>query len=240
MSGHTLRRAASALAIILALVVAPSPASASAPAPDAGGGDTAPATASETVPATAPVTVTTPGSIAPDDGGDDDDIPWPLIIAGGAAVIALVALLAALSRRKPRPTGTSIRSTTGTPARHDQTAQERGYALGSAQWVHDNFTLELLAASPEVARRRWTTDRPRLDDATIRAQRFSTEPDHGLAWQSLAQSLSLLGSSMETLIELRNAEAPDQQLIHEASEVVQRHRAQLATDIATLWPTLQR
>ncbi len=238
MSGHTVRRAASALAVIVALVVAPSAASASTPAPDTGGGDTAPATAADTVPATAPDTVTTPGSIAPDDGGDDD-IPWPLIIAGGAAVIALVALIAALSRRKPRPTDTGVRSTTGAPASHDQTAQDRGYALGSAQWVHDNFTLELLAASPEVARRRWTTDRARLDDATIRAQRFSAEPEHGLAWQSLAQSLSLLGSSMETLIELRNAEQPDQQLIHEASEVVQRHRAQLASDIATLWPTLQ-
>ena len=87
--------------------------------------------------------------------------------------------------------------------------------------------------------RRWTTDRGRLDDATIRAQRFSAEPEHGLAWQSLAQSLSLLSASMDTLIELRNAAQPDDQLIAEATAVVQRHRAQLADDIATLWPTMQ-
>lgn len=232
MSRPAIRRAASALAVIIALfAVSPSPALATTP-PDTAAPATDP-------PDTTPVTVTTPGTLVPDDGGDSD-IPWPLIIAGGAALIALIALIAAFSRRGSSSGGTAnVQPTPSAASHHNQAAQDRGYALGSAQWVHDNFTMELLAASPETAMRRWNTDRARLDDATIRAQRFSSDPQHGVAWQSLAQSLSLLSASMDTLIQLRNAEAPDQQLIHEATDVVQRHRTQLASDIATLWPTLQ-
>ncbi len=231
------RRVVAAVALTTSLfALAPLSASATTPEPipDTGGADTSGGD-------TTPVTVTTPASppvTTPDNGGDDD-VPWPLIIAGGAALIALIALIAAMSRRKPAPPTATVQPTAGAPSHHNQAAQDRGYALGSAQWVHDNFTMELLSATPEAAQRRWNTDRARFDDATIRAQRFSSDPQHGLAWQSLAQSLSLLGASMDTLIQLRTSEQPDPQLVHEATDVVQRHRAQLANDIATLWPTLQ-
>jgi hypothetical protein len=231
MNRRSVRRLTCLVGLVLTLL-------AMAPAPVAATPDTGESPATE-APDTVPVTVTTPDTVTPD-GGGDDDIPWPLIIAGGAVVIAVIALIAALSRRGSSSGGTATVQPTPSAASHQHhVAQDRGYALGSAQWVHDNFTVELLAASPEAAARRWNSDRARLDDATIRAQRFSADPQHGVAWQSLAQSLSLLSASLETLIQLRNADEPDSGLIHEATDVVQRHRAQLASDIATLWPTLQ-
>lgn len=229
---HPLRRAVAAIAIaaacclgVVGLEVATAAAAQPATVPD-----TDP-------PPTTPVTVTTPDSVPSGGGGDDSsDTPWPLIIAVIAVGILVIALLAtAVGRRRPAPQATSG----GVPPHANVADQDRGYALGAAQWVHDQFSLELLSAQPAQAAQRWNTDRGRIDDAAIRAQRFSAEPD-GLTWQRLGQSLSLLSTSLDSYVRLRNSPQPDEQAIGEARAVVNVHRAELAQQLAELWPTVQR
>jgi hypothetical protein len=197
---------------------------------------TTPATTPDTVaPDTTPVTVTTPGTVPDGGGGDDSDVPWPLIIAIAAVAIALIALIATAAGRRRRPSSAGGAA----PYRASTADQDKGYALGAAQWIHDHFSAELLSATPGQAAQRWNADRGRLDDATIRAQRFSGGDD-GIMWQRLGQSLSLLGTSLDSYIQLRNQDPPNQQLIEEAYAVANRHRAELGQQLAALWPTVQR
>ena len=192
----------------------------------------------DTTPVTTPDTVTpvtTPDTI-PNGGGDDSDVPWALIIAIGAVVIAVIALIATSAGRRR----TSTRSAAAPPPRPSTTDQDRGYALGSAQWVHDHLAPELLAAPPAQAAQRWALERNRLDDATIRAQQFGNDPSAGIIWQRMGQALSLLGTSLDSYIQLRNQTPPNQQLINEAYAVANQHVAELGVQLGQLWPTVQR
>ena len=187
-------------------------------------------------PSTTPVTVTTPGTVPGGGGDDSSDTPWPLIIAIiGVGAIVVVLLATSTARRRASPPRTSV----GAPPHASVGDQDRGYALGAAQWVHDHFSLELLAAEPSLAAQRWNADRGRIDDAAIRAQQFSARPD-GLTWQRLGQCLSLLSTSLDSYIRLRNQPQPDEQAIGEARAVVNKHRAELAMQLAALWPTVER
>lgn len=204
--------------------------------------ETTPATTPATTPGTTPVTtpdtvpVTTPDTV-PDGGGGDSDVPWPLIIAIGAVAIIVIALLATAGGRRRSSGGAAAPA----PAPHPNAAdQDRGYALGAAQWVHDNFSVELLSAAPDQAARRWAADRGRLDDAAIRAQRFGAEPGTGVNWQRLGQSLALLSTSLDSYVQVRNQEQPTQQLVDESFAAVNVHRAEVAQQLAELWPTVQR
>lgn len=191
--------------------------------------DTTPVTTPDTVPVTTPDTV-------PNGGGDDSDVPWGWIIAISAVAIAVIALVA---------TSTGRRRTTAQPAaapipRASTADQDRGYALGSAQWVHDHLAPELLAARPDLAAQRWATERSRLDDTVIRSQQYMSDPSVGVAWQQLGHSLSLLGTSLDSYVQLRNQQPPDQQQINDAYAVANQHLAQLGVALSQLWPTIQR
>lgn len=190
--------------------------------------DTTPVTTPDTTPVTTPDTV-------PNGGGGDSDVPWPLIIAISAVAIAVIALIATASGRR-RTTATSAAA----PPRAKTADQDRGYALGSAQWVHDHLAPELLAAPPAEAAQRWRVERGRLDDAVIRAQQYSSDPTTGVAWQQLGQSLSLLGTSLDSYIHLRNQQPPNQPQIDESYAVAYQHHAELGVALSQVWPTIQR
>jgi hypothetical protein len=191
--------------------------------------DTTPVTTPDTTP------VTTPDTDPNGGGGDDSDVPWPLIIAIGAVAIAVIALIATATGRR-RTTTTSAAA----PPRAKTADQDRGYALGSAQWVHDHLAPELLAAPPAEAAQRWRIERGRLDDAVIRAQQYSSDPTTGVAWQQLGQSLSLLGTSLDSYIHLRNQQPPNQPQIDESYAVAYQHHAELGVALSQVWPTIQR
>lgn len=182
----------------------------------------APATTPDTV---APVT--TPGTIAPDDGGDDID--WGPIILVTVLGIAVIALIVALMSRKKPPTAAG----TVTP-----TASSQSEILSTAQWIHDQLSLELLAAAPAAALQRWNLERTRVDNVAIRAQQQFTQ-GYGEAWQRLGQAMSQLGTSLDTELQLRNQQPPNAQLIQQANDVVSRRRADLQLLLTAIWPTVQ-
>jgi hypothetical protein len=182
----------------------------------------APATTPDTV---APVT--TPDTIAPDNGGSDTDwLPIVLVTILGIAVIAIIVAL--MSRKKPTTAAGTI-----TP-----TASPQSEILSTAQWIHDQLSLELLAAAPAAALQRWSVERTRVDNVAIRAQQQFTQ-GNGQAWQSLGQAMSQLGTSIDTDLQLRNQEPPNAQLIQEATNVVSRRRADLQLLLTAIWPTVQ-
>ncbi|MDX2380967.1 MAG: hypothetical protein QNM02_14540 [Acidimicrobiia bacterium] len=191
--------------------------------------DTTPVTTPDTTPVTTPDTI-------PDNGGDSDT-PWGWIIAIGAVTILIVALVASAAGRR----GATTRTGSAVPPPHPNTAdQDRGYALGSAQWVHDHLAPELLAAPPAQAASRWAAERSRLDDTVIRAQQYVNDPTSGISWQRLGQAVSLLGISLDSYIHLRNEQPPNQPQIDESYAVAYQHHAELGAALAQLWPIVQR
>ena len=162
---------------------------------------------------------------------DDDgiDVPWGTILLVGALVLALLLIVGALSSR------TSSRARrAATPRRADPA---RSSLLSTSQWVHDQLSLELMAASPTSARQRWATERSRLDNVAIGAHQQWTE-GHGEAWQRLGQTTSALAGALETNITLREQAEPDPQLVRQSVDVVNRNRAVLQQLISALWPSV--
>lgn len=178
-------------------------------------------------PATTPDTVA-PDTIAPDNGGSDVDwLPIVLVVVLGIILISL--LVALMSRKKPT-------TAAGTVA---PTASPQSEILSTAQWIHDQLSLELMAAAPAAGLQRWNVERTRVDNVAIRAQQQSTQ-GYGEAWQRLGQSMSQLGTSIDTALQLRNQQPPNAQLIQEATDVVSRRRADLQLLLTAIWPTVQR
>lgn len=190
--------------------------------------DTTPVTTPDTTPVTTPDTVP--------DNGDDSDVPWGWIIAIIAVGIAIIALVAGSTGRR----SSSTAATAAPPPRPSTADQDRGYALGSAQWVHDHLAPDLLVAPPDQAAQRWATERSRVDDTVIRCQVYTTDPSTGAAWQQLSQSLALLGTSLDSYIQLRNQQPPNQQKIDEAYAVAYQHHSELGIALSQVWPTIQR
>jgi len=163
------------------------------------------------------------------DDGDGIDIPWATILLVGALVIALLVIVSALSSRK-----SSRARQAATPRRADPA---RSSLLSTSQWVHDQLSLELMAASPASARQRWVTERSRLDNVAIGAQQQWTE-GRGEAWQRLGQTTSALAGALETNIALREQAEPNPQLVQQSVDVVNRNRAVLQQLISALWPSV--
>ncbi len=175
-----------------------------------------------------------PAAETPVDGevdGDDDgiDIPWGTILLVGALVVALLVIVSAFSGR------TSSRARRAAAPRRADPA--RSSLLSTSQWVHDQLSLELMAASPASARQRWATERSRLDNVAIGAQQQWTE-GHGEAWQRLGQTTSALAGALETNIALREQAEPNPQLVQQSVDVVNRNRAVLQQLISALWPSV--
>ena len=177
-------------------------------------------------PATTPDTVA-PDTVAPDNGGSDID--WGPIILVTVLGIAVIALIVALMSRKKPPTAAGTLS---------PTASSQSEILSTAQWIHDQLSLELLAAAPAAALQRWSVERTRVDNVAIRAQQQFTQ-GYGEAWQRLGQAMSQLGTSLDTELQLRNQQPPNAQLIQQANEVVGRRRADVQLLLTAIWPTVQ-
>lgn len=188
----------------------------------------APATAA---PVTTPDTTpdTTPVTIAPDNGGSDTD--WlPIIIVVILGIVLISILVALMSRRKPAAATTTSAAPVASP---------QSEIMSTAQWIHDQLSLELLAAAPAAGLQRWTSERSRLDNVAIRANQQFTE-GRGEAWQGLGQSMSQLGAALDTSLQLRNQDPPNAQLIQESTDVVTRRRGELQMLLTAIWPTVQR
>ena len=189
---------------------------------------TPPDTTPVTTPDTTPVTVTTPDTVAPDNGGSDID--WfPIILVVVLGIVLISLLVALMSRRKPAPAS----------AQAARPASPQSEIMSTAQWVHDQLSLEILAAAPAAGLQRWTVERSRLDNIAIRANQQFTE-GHGEAWQRLGQSISQLGAALDTMLQLRNQDPPNAQLIQESTDVVTRRRGELQMLLTAIWPSVQR
>lgn len=230
------RRAAVAL-VVAATVLVPAAASATAPPDTAAPAEATNAEPAPTEPPAPPATEAPapPATDTPvDEGVEDDDgldIPWGTILLVGGLLLALFAILSALSSRR-----SSQARRAATPPRADPA---RSSLLSTSQWVHDQLSLELMAASPASARQRWATERSRLDNVAIGAQQQWTE-GHGEAWQRLGQTTSALAGALETNIALREQAEPNPQLVQESIDVVNRNRAALQQLVSALWPSVHR
>ena len=230
------RRTAVAL-LAAATVLVPITASATAPpdtqAPaEADSADPAPTEPPADPPATeapAPPATDTPADEGADGDDDGTDIPWGTIFLVGGLLLALLVIISALSSRR-----SSQARQAASPRRADPA---RSSLLSTSQWVHDQLTLELMAASPASARQRWATERSRLDNVAIGAQQQWTE-GHGEAWQRLGQTTSALSGALETNIALREQAEPNPQLVQASIDVVNRTRAALQQLISALWPSV--
>jgi hypothetical protein len=213
-------------------------AGAAAPTPTTGpGGTDAPA---GTEPA---VTQPAPAEQAPDPAPpaepapitpDDNDLLQGILVPVGLllAAAAVIAVIAALVRsRKPTPQSGTRRS----PA----TPSPQASLLSTAQWINDQLSLELMAASPEAATQRWSIERSRLDNVAIGAQQQFLQTG-GADWQLLGQAMSALAIALDTNVRLRTQRPPNADLIGESNTVVNRQRAELRELIMTMHPTIQR
>jgi hypothetical protein len=212
------------------------PAPTDSPAPtDAPAATTAPV-ATEVPPATEAPAVTqapvvTEAPVAPDDNpvvpdtDDGSDLLTFVLIVGAILLAALlIGVLISRSRRSSSATGAPTEST-------------QASLLSTSQWIADHLALELMAAPPEQARQRWSSERTRLDSVAIGAQQQYLEA-HDANWQPLAQTMSALASSIDTALALRAQDPPNAALVNESIDVVNGHRARLHQLIAVLLPTI--
>lgn len=188
---------------------------------------TPPAPEPTTPPPDAPAPTVAPGEDAGDDGVDW--VPIALIALGVLALILILGMV--LGRGSTRRTAA--------PARRSPAPSQQANLLSTAQWIHDQLTLELAAADPASAAQRWAHERSRLDDVAIGAQQ-QWQQGGGEAWQTLAQTMSSLGAAVDTNVTLRAQTPPDPTLIAESTQVVNRHRAALHQLITAMWPSVRR
>ena len=189
--------------------------------------DPPPATEAPAGPAT-----TAPATPEPDDGSSTDWLPIVLIIGG---IVALLVVLVALLGRNKQPAPAPAAHTPRPPTAPSPQAN----LLSTAQWIHDQLTLELMAAAPATAVQRWATERSRLDNVAIGAQQeFAAGNDPN--WQPLGQTMSSLAVAIDTNLTLRGQQPPNAQLIGESNDVVNRNRATLQQLIYLLRPTITR
>lgn len=167
---------------------------------------------------------------APDD--DDDDTNWlwiALLIGLAIAILALIVYL--IGSRKSAPTHRAAPAAAVASPALD--------LLNTSQWIHDQFSMQMLAATPPTALARWTAERSRLDAVAIGAHQVYLEGG-GDMWQSLEQVMSMLATSIDTNVQLRSQEPPNVQLIAESANAVNGHRATLQRAINVLRSSLPR
>lgn len=206
--------------------------------PASGTGATPPDTVAPTTPAPPPTTAAPAPDPATDDGTDDDGIDWWPIVVALALGVALVALVSAMGdRRRDRP----VAPRPGTRPRTDpaRAPSAEVQLLTTAQWIHDQLTLELLVAPAATAAARWGVERSRIDNVAIGARQLWVS-GAGDTWQSLAQMLSLLATTLDANIAIRMRVPVDQPAIDESTVVVNRQRATLDQLLAAMWPLARR
>ena len=98
--------------------------------------------------------------------------------------------------------------------------------LTTAQWIHDQLTLELLASVPSAASARWLVERGRLDDAAVGAEQHYLTGD-GDNWERLSHTLSALAAAIDTHLQVRNQAPADPQLVEQTAAVAASLRDQV-------------
>jgi hypothetical protein len=192
-------------------------------APETGPPETAP-------PETAPPETAPPATDAPEtgppatdapDGSEegDDGLNWLALVLVLGAFGFLAALFARAGRRR------------ATPA---PTVDPRAQMLSTAQWIHDQLSLELLALSPADAQQRWAAERDRFTQLMIDVRATAPGRRSPAAWEQLAQSVAALQSSLDTAVRVRGADQPDPDLVREAVTLANGRRAELQQAIVAV------
>ncbi len=226
-----LRRSVTILLAVLAAVAVPAAALATTP-PE----PNPPATETPSEPATtdpeAPATTEPAG-----EDGDDSGVDWLPIVLIVGGILALLVVLGALIGRSKRPPATQ--ATRPRAPQAPSTPSPQASLLSTAQWIHDQLSLELMAANPTSALQRWSTERGRLDNVAIGAQaQFASGADPN--WQGFGQTVSSLATALDTNLQLRAQDPADPELIGQSTDVVNRNRSALQQWINALRPTIDR
>ena len=212
-----------------------------AAAPDTNPPETAPPETSppETSPPETAVPDTTPSSVPDTVPGDDSgaDVGKWLVVAVIVilAIVVVGAVIGGLTRRPSRAASTAPRvPPTPTPP-VDNAAHQ---LLATAQWIHDQLTLELLAADPAQAQQRWVVERTRVDNVVIGTQAEASQLNSA-TWLQLGQFLTQLASAIDTNLQLRSQQPPNPGLVQESVNVITARRNDIQLAINALRPTLR-
>lgn len=222
-------RAVASMRPVVATTTAPPPTEAPAPTPTE-----APAPAPTPTDAPTITTAPAPDGAVEDDGDSSNVLTIVLIIAGAA--LALFVIAAVLSKSKSKTPTRSGRPPAGAAARPPSPQTS---LLSTSQWINDQLSLELMAASPEAAAQRWSIERSRLDNVAIGAQQQFLQTGRA-DWQLLGHSTSALAMALDTNVQLRTQSPPNADLIGESITVVNRQRAELRQLIVAMQPTIER
>ncbi|HEU0042106.1 MAG TPA: hypothetical protein VFQ15_07140 [Jiangellaceae bacterium] len=185
-------------------------------------------------PAAAPDTV--PAGVPAEEDDDGIDVgTWLLVtLVVVLAIIVISAVIGGIGRRSGGRTKTRA-AAPAPPAPATDTAHQ---LLASAQWVHDQLSLELMAAAPAQARQRWSVERSRIDNIVIGTQAEASRLNSA-SWLQLGQFLSELASAIETNLQLRMQDPPNLGMIQESANVITARRNDIQAAINLLRPTLR-
>ncbi|MGI9601533.1 MAG: hypothetical protein ACR2QE_06600 [Acidimicrobiales bacterium] len=153
------------------------------------------------------------------EGGDSDSNSGTIVLVAIIALAAIAIIAAMLFGRR----GSSSPKAAAPVARRSTPQTE---LLGNVRWLHDQLTLELLAAPGAQAQQRWAADRIRVQNMAIEAQQLATG-EAAPVWQQVATSIGAVSTSLDTATSLRADPDTDPTLVNEAVAVVNRNRAQL-------------
>ena len=188
----------------------------------------------ETTPPTEPPPETTPPDTAPSDTTPAESVPSDddntailfLVLLIGVLIIGIVVIVSALNRRHAPPKQTSA-----------DAGREQHNLIGAAQWFHDQLSFQLMASPPDQALQRWSYERRRIESIVLAANQQARGPDD--PWHLMANSVTLLMGSLDSLLGLRAQKPPNSQAIVEATTATTHRRSELQALLATMWPMVQ-
>ncbi len=201
-----------------------SPASAEQPASVVATSDTEPP------PETAPEEPPAESAPAPP-AQEDDDSNWLLFIVLLSILVAGVAVVLSFLGRNDRRPATAP-SPVGTDAHREQ-----HNVMGTAQWFHDQLSVQLLGSPPDQALARWQYERSRVQSIATAANQQAISADD--PWHLLANSVLLLSGAIDTLLGLQVQQPPNDEAVQEAQAVANARRRQLQALLVTMWPMVQ-
>ncbi len=209
----------------------PDPATEQAP-PETTPAEPAPA---ETSPPEAAAPDTIPTSVPAEEDDGIDVGTWLLVtLVIVLAIIVISAVVRGMGRRSGGTTTTPVAAPVPPAPATDNAHQ----LLASAQWVHDQLSLELMAAAPAQALQRWGVERTRIDNIVIGTQAEASRLNSA-SWLQLGQFLSELAAAIDTNLQLRMQDPPNLGMVQESANVITARRNDIQAAINLLRPTLR-
>ena len=191
----------------------------------------------ETVPPETAPPEAVPGTVpAVAEAEEDDGIDvgtWLLITVFIVLAFIIVSAVVTGIGRRSKKTGAAAAPVPTAPV-NDAPHQ----LLASAEWMHDQLSLELMAAAPTQALQRWAVERTRIDNIVIGTQAEASRLNSA-SWLQLGQFLSELAAAIETNVQLRMQEPPNVGLVQESANVITARRNDIQAAINLLRPTLR-